>query len=62
MKLGDGPMVESFNTDLDGVIKQQFIVYKKENGMLLKHTTTRKYFEDKNYVDSHSSEPLAEVK
>ena len=62
MILGDGPLKDNFKADLTGVVKQEFITYKKENGMLVKHTTTRNYFGDSDYNDSHSSEPLAEVK
>jgi hypothetical protein len=59
----DGPLVSAFEADTQGVIKQEFITYRVKDGMLRKEITVRKFQSDsKDWHDSSSVEPLAEVK
>ena len=43
----------------DGLIRQELISYEKEDGLIIKRTTTRIYKEDGDYQDSIRSEVLA---
>ena len=59
----EGPLVSAFEADTQGVIKQEFITYRVKDGMLRKEITVRKFQSDgKDWHDSSSIEPLAEVK
>ena len=42
----------------DGLIRQELVSYEKEDGLLIKRTTTRIYREDGDYQDSIRSEIL----
>jgi len=59
----DGPFVSAFETDPEGVIKQELVTYRVKNGMLRKETTTRKFNTDQtDWHDSQSVDPMMEVK
>ena len=59
----DGPFVSAFETDPEGVIKQELVTYRVKNGMLRKETVTRKFNTDQtDWHDSQSVEPMMEVK
>tara|TARA_B100000035_G_C20949922_1_gene531509 strand:+ start:262 stop:456 length:195 start_codon:yes stop_codon:yes gene_type:complete len=59
----DGPLVSAFEADTQGVIKQEFITYRKRDGMLVKEITCRKFQGNgTDYHDTSSVEPLVEVK
>ena len=59
----DGPLVAAFESDITGVVKQEFITYRVKDGMLRKETTIRQFHEDgKDWIDTSSVQPLAEVK
>ena len=59
----EGPLVSAFEADTTGVVKQEFITYRKRDGMLVKETTTRRFLTDgADYHDVSSVEPLVEVK
>ena len=59
----DGPFVSAFETDPEGVIKQELITYRIKNGMLRKETTTRKFNSDQtDWHDSNTVDPMMEVK
>ena len=59
----DGPLVSAFNTDPEGVIKQELITYRVKDGMLRKETTTRKFNSDQtDWHDSNTVDPMMEVK
>ena len=45
----------------EGVILQELITYRIDNGMLKKITIARQFFED-DYVDTQTVEPLCQVK
>jgi hypothetical protein len=58
----DGPFVSAFNTDPDGVIKQELITFRVHNGYLQKETTTRTFNTDQSdWHDTRTVEPLVEV-
>jgi len=59
----DGPLVSAFESDTTGVIKQVLTTYRIVDGMLRKETTTRQFSKDgRDWHDSSTIEPLAEVK
>ena len=59
----DGPLVSAFNTDPEGVIKQELITYRIKDGMLRKETTTRRFSLDQtDWHDSSTVDPMLEIK
>ena len=34
----EGPLVSAFEADVEGVVKQEFITYRKRDGMFVKET------------------------
>ena len=58
----EGPLVSAFESDVDGVVKQELITYRVKDGQFRKETTTRKFNQDQsNWHDTSSVEPLLEV-
>ena len=59
----DGPFVSAFETDPQGVIKQELITYRVKNGFLRKEITSRKFNSDQtDWHDSQSVDPILEIK
>ena len=59
----DGPLVSAFETDPEGVIKQELVTYRIKNGMLRKEVTSRKFNKNQSdWHDSQSVDPMMEVK
>lgn len=59
----DGPFIAAFESDVEGVIKQEFITYRIKDGMLRKETTVRQFTKDNtDWIDTSTVQPLAEVK
>jgi hypothetical protein len=59
----DGPFASAFETDPEGVIKQELITYRIKDGMLRKETTSRRFNKDQtDWHDSQSTDPMMEVK
>jgi len=59
----EGPLVSAFNTDPEGVIKQELITYRIKDGMLRKETTSRRFNSDQtDWHDSQSTDPMVEIK
>jgi len=59
----DGPFVSAFETDPEGVIKQELITYRVKNGFLRKEITSRKFNSDQtDWHDSQSVDPILEIK
>ena len=52
----------AWRADVTGVVKQEFITYRKRDGMFVKETTTRRFMENGDWHDTSTSEPLVEVK
>ena len=44
----EGPMKEHIERGDDGVVKSLYITYRKKDGMLVKETTVRQFYDD-NY-------------
>ena len=55
----DGPFKLAFEADIEGVIRQELITYKIENGVLKRIVVTREYHDSGDYLDNTSSSPLA---
>ncbi len=58
----EGPLVNAFEADTTGVVKQEFITYRKSDGMFVKETTTRRFNGKGDWHDSSTIEPLVAVK
>lgn len=59
----DGPLIAAFESDVEGVIKQEFITYRVKDGMLRKETTVRQFTDNNtDWIDTSTVQPLAEVK
>jgi hypothetical protein len=59
----EGPFVSAFETDSEGVIKQELVTYRVKDGMLRKETTSRKFNADQtDWHDSQSVDPIMEIK
>ena len=58
----DGPLKQAFDLlDTDGVLSRELITYRIRNGMIVKETASRKYFEN-DYNDHVKTEPLTKLK
>ena len=57
----EGPVKAHVERDTDGVVKQEFITYRKRNGMLVKESTVRNFQSNGDYNDSYYDEPLAKI-
>ena len=42
----EGPMKEHIERGDDGVVKSLYITYRKKDGMLVKETTVRQFYDD----------------
>ncbi len=47
--------------DTEGVVKQEFIQYRKKNGMLVREKTVRQFQSNGDYNDSYYDEPLVKL-
>ena len=55
----EGPLKSAFdNLESKGVVSHSLITYRYLNGQLQKETTTRKYQENGDYIDSSTTEPI----
>ena len=55
----DGPFKSAFENDTTGVVKQELITYKVQNGMFVKEVSTRHFTGNgQDWYDTSSSEPL----
>ena len=55
----DGPLVSAFESNVDGVVKQELVTYRVKDNMLRKAITTRKFNHDQtDWHDTSSVEPL----
>lgn len=58
----DGPFVSAFESDVEGIVKQELITYRVKDGMLRKEVTTRKFKDGSDdWHDTSSVEPLVQV-
>ena len=58
----EGPLVNAFEADIEGVVKQEFITDRKRDGMFVKETTSRRFSKNGDWHDTSSVEPLTELK
>jgi len=55
----DGPLVSAFESNVEGIVKQELITYRVKDNMLRKETVTRKFNHDQtDWHDTSSIEPL----
>ena len=58
----EGPFISAFESDADGVLKQELITYRVKDGMLRKETTIRTFKQDQSdWHDTSSVEPLVKI-
>lgn len=58
----EGPFTSAFESDVEGVVKQELITYRVKNGMLRKEVTTREFRENgKDWNDTSTVSPLVKV-
>jgi hypothetical protein len=58
----EGPFTSAFESDVEGVVKQELITYRVKNGMLRKEVTTRTFKGLSDWDDTSTVTPLIEVK
>ncbi len=56
----DGPFKNAFDADIDGVIRREIVTYRVKNGVMVKESATRDYYNSGDYHDSQSTQPLVE--
>ena len=56
----EGPFKSAFDADTDGVIRREITTYRMKNGIMIKETAYRDYYNSGDYHDSQSSTPLVE--
>jgi hypothetical protein len=57
----DGPFKNAFESDVEGVIRREIVTYRmKDNGIIVKESAYRDYYESGDYHDYISSTPLVE--
>jgi hypothetical protein len=58
----EGPFTSAFESDIEGVVKQELITYRVKDGMLRKEVTTREFRDNgKDWNDTSTVSPLAKV-
>ena len=58
----EGPFVSAFESDIEGVVKQELVTYRVKDGMLRKEVTTREFRENgKDWNDTSTVQPLVRV-
>ena len=56
----EGPFKNAFDADTQGVIRREITTYRMKNGIMVKETAYRDYYNSGDYHDSQSSTPLVE--
>ena len=56
--IGDGPFKSAIESG-GHIIKEEYTRLTIEDGVIVKRTATRRYFNDGDYVDATHEEPLA---
>ena len=58
----EGPFTSAFESDIEGVVKQELITYRVKDGMLRKEVTTREFRDNgKDWNDTSTVSPLVKV-
>lgn len=55
----DGPFKSAFDADTTNVVRREIVTYRMKNGMMVKESACRDYYENGDYHDSQSTMPLA---
>ncbi len=53
-----GPFQSILDSDSEGVVRKELIIYRKNNHSLVRETATREYHSNGDYHDSVSSSPI----
>ena len=56
----DGPFKNAFDADTNGVVRREIVTYRMKNGMMVKESACRDYYQSGDYHDSQSATPLVE--
>ena len=51
----DGPLKSAFESDTQGVVRQELVTYRMRSGKLFRETTTRVFSSNGDYQDSSES-------
>jgi hypothetical protein len=54
----EGPFQAAFDSDVEGVIRREIVTYRMKNGMMIKESACRDYYESGDYHDSQNNMPL----
>jgi hypothetical protein len=54
----EGPFQAAFDSDVEGVIRREIVTYRMKNGMMVKESACRDYYESGDYHDSQNNMPL----
>ena len=57
----EGPMKEHIERGDDGVVKSLYVTYRKKDGVLVKETTVRNFYDKDDYTDSYVSELIIKL-
>ena len=54
----EGPFKHAFEADTEMLVRREIVTYRYRDGLLVKETAMRNYFDDGDYIDSSSNAPL----
>jgi hypothetical protein len=57
----DGPFKSAFNADTTDVVRREIVTYRVRNGMMIKETAVRDYYNNGDYHDSQNTLPLVKL-
>jgi hypothetical protein len=57
----EGPFQTAVEAQKTGVIKEEYIVYRKRDGMFVRETSVRNHLSNNDYNDTSTIEPLVEM-
>ena len=57
MTILPGPLDKLYNSSKQGALLEEYTIYLKENGQIIKRTATRNYTST-DYIDSTTSTPM----
>lgn len=53
-----GPFQTVYDSDQDGVIRKELVIYRKTGGHVIRESATREYHNNGDYHDSIGSTPI----
>lgn len=54
----DGPFKNAFEADITDVVRREITTYRVKDGMMIKETAVRDYYNNGDYHDSQNTLPL----